>query len=88
MTKEEKRELEAILDHHIIYSKKTHEYTLLKPHQDLSKALTNFVKRAQLRWGGDAFEEIRRVGRREMEKIHTGEEGDLPRAPWSREWNG
>jgi hypothetical protein len=47
MTKEEKRELEAILDHHIIYSKKTHEYTLLKPHQDLSKALTKFINRVQ-----------------------------------------
>lgn len=84
MTKNEKKELEAILNHYLIYNNKTNEYTLIKPHQvsyepvklHLSKTLANFVKRAQLRWGEDAFEEIRRVGRREMEKIHTVEEGE------------
>ena len=86
MTKEEKRELEAILDHHIIYSKETDtyslqtdsvsEYTRLKPHQGLSEALTNFINRVQLRWGGDAFEEIRRLGDRELTKIHAVEEGE------------
>ena len=52
------------------------EYTRLKPHQGLSEALTNFINRVQLRWGGDAFEEIRRLGDRELTKIHAVEEGE------------
>ena len=43
MTEEEKRYLFLILDHHLIYRKKTGETILRRPTEDFQKVLEEFI---------------------------------------------
>ena len=47
MTEEEKRYLFLILDHYLIYSKKTGQTILRRPTEDFEKVLQEFVTRVK-----------------------------------------
>jgi hypothetical protein len=49
MTEDEKRYLFLILDHYLIYSKKTGQTILRSPTEDFEKALQEFITRVKNR---------------------------------------